>query len=157
MDIRKIMLLCAGLSCAALLVLCAAPGFAAEAGGPELADTSPPLPGNPDDEATELWTGALYTSTYRVGICISSAGYARGVLHLRLANGKVDVYHFSGTARDGGIVVRHSSGHVFEGSLIAPDRVEGVIFLKNGMRFRLDGKRERNVPLVLEDCAPVPE
>ncbi|MDR2744282.1 MAG: hypothetical protein LBB66_03665 [Desulfovibrio sp.] len=108
-------------------------------------------------EATELWTGSLYTSTYRVGLCFSPQGTIRGVLHLRLKNGKVDVYHISGVIHGNEIEASHSSGHKFTGELAAPDRVEGVIALKNGMKIELSGRRERDVPLVPEDCAPPEE
>ncbi|MDR2054464.1 MAG: hypothetical protein LBQ10_01130 [Desulfovibrio sp.] len=105
-------------------------------------------------EATELWTGSLYTSTYRAGLCFSPQGAVRGVLHLRLKNGKVDVYHIAGVIHGNEIEASHSSGHKFTGELVAPDRVEGVIALKNGMKIELSGRRERGVLLAPEDCAP---
>lgn len=108
-------------------------------------------------EVTELWTGSLYTSTFRVGLCFSAQGKVRGVLHLRLANGQVDVYHFEGSVKDNAIEASHSSGHRFKGRLSAPDKVEGTISLKNGMKIKLEGKRVQDVPLASEDCAPLPE
>ena len=108
-------------------------------------------------EVTELWTGALFTSTYRVGLCFSTQGAVRGVVLLRLSSGKMDVYHIVGTVHDNDIEAAHSSGHSFKGRLVAPDKAEGIITLKNVTKIELEGRRERNVALVPEDCAPVPE
>ena len=108
-------------------------------------------------EVRELWTGSLYSSTYRVGVCVSAQGTVRGVVHLRLYNGKVDVYHIDGTVRNNDIEAHHSSGHSFKGRLASADKVEGVISLKNGMNVRLEGKRTHDAPLAPEDCAPLPQ
>ena len=108
-------------------------------------------------EVRELWTGSLYSSTYRVGVCISAQGTVRGVVQLRLYNGKVDVYHIDGTVRNNDIEAHHSSGHSFKGRLASADKVEGVISLKNGMNVRLEGKRAHDVELAPEDCAPLPQ
>lgn len=116
-----------------------------------------PPPAEAPVEVRELWTGSLYTSSFRVGMCVSAQGAVRGVLHLRLANGQVDVYHFTGTVKDNAIEASHSSGHTFRGRLSAPDKVEGTINLKNGMKIKLEGKRIQDVPLAPEDCAPLPE
>ena len=107
-------------------------------------------------EVRELWTGALYTSTYRVGICFSALGDLRGVVHLKLRTGEVDVYHIIGEVNNNEIRARHSSGHTFEGRLVSADAVEGIISLKSGMRVRLEGRREHNARLAEEDCAPLP-
>jgi hypothetical protein len=108
-------------------------------------------------EVRELWTGSLYSSTYRVGLCFSAQGKVRGVVHLRLYNGKVDVYHIDGTVQNNDIEAHHSSGHKFKGRLVSADTVEGVISLKNGMNIKLEGKRAHDVDLVPEDCAPLPQ
>ena len=108
-------------------------------------------------EVRELWTGSLYSSTYRVGVCFSADGKVRGVVHLRLYNGKVDVYHIDGTVQNNDIEAHHSSGHKFKGRLVSADKVEGVISLKNGMNIKLEGKRAHDVELVPEDCAPLPQ
>ena len=108
-------------------------------------------------EVRELWTGSLYSSTYRVGVCVSSQGKVRGVVQLRLYNGKVDVYHIDGTVQNNDIEAHHSSGHKFKGRLVSADTVEGVISLKNGMNVRLEGKRVHDVELAPEDCAPMPQ
>jgi hypothetical protein len=108
-------------------------------------------------ETTELWTGGIYTSTYRAGLCFSPRGTIRGVLFLRLKNGKVDVYHITGAVHGNEIEASHSSGHKFRGELVSPDRVEGVITLKNGMKIEISGRRERGVLLAPEDCAPPEE
>ena len=108
-------------------------------------------------EVRELWTGSLYSSTYRVGVCFSAQGKVRGVVELRLYNGKVDVYHIDGTVQNNDIEAHHSSGHKFKGRLASADTVEGVISLKNGMNVRLEGKRAHDVVLAPEDCAPLPQ
>ncbi|MDR1856985.1 MAG: hypothetical protein LBR22_07480 [Desulfovibrio sp.] len=107
------------------------------------------------DETKELWTGSLYTSTYRVGLCFSPKGTLRGVVHLRLMSGQVDVYHINGTVKDGRVTASHSSGHSFTGRLVAPDRVKGRIVLKSGRKIDLEGTRHRGVSLAPEDCAPL--
>lgn len=138
-------------------------GAAAPAAGEKTVpapSSSPSLPAASADapaEVTELWTGSLYTSTFRVGLCFSAQGKVRGVLHLHLANGQVDVYHFEGSVKDNAIEASHPSGHKFKGRLSAPDKVEGTISLKNGMKIKLEGKRVQDVPLASEDCAPLPE
>lgn len=108
-------------------------------------------------EVRELWTGSLYSSTYRVGLCFSAQGKVRGVVQLRLYNGKVDVYHIDGTVQNNDIEAHHSSGHKFKGRLASADTVEGVISLKNGMNIKLEGKRAHDVQLAPEDCAPLPQ
>lgn len=108
-------------------------------------------------EVRELWTGSLYSSTYRVGVCFSAQGTVRGVVQLRLYNGKVDVYHIDGTVQNNDVEAHHSSGHKFKGRLVSADTVEGVISLKNGMNVRLEGKRAHDVELAPEDCAPLPQ
>ena len=126
---------------------------------PPAGDTATPAPSaaNTPVEVRELWTGSLYSSTYRVGVCVSAQGTVRGVVHLRLYNGKVDVYHIDGTVRNNDIEAHHSSGHSFKGRLASADKVEGVISLKNGMNVRLEGKRTHDAPLAPEDCAPLPQ
>ena len=108
-------------------------------------------------EVSELWTGSLYSSTYRAGICFAADGRVRGVLHLRLADGQTSVYHFYGHSHNGRIEVSHSSGHVFKGHLPSQDAVEGQVRLKNGMKIRMEGKRIRNARLAAPNCAPLPE
>lgn len=108
-------------------------------------------------EVRELWTGSLYSSTYRVGVCISAQGKVRGVVQLRLYNGKVDVYHIDGTVQNNDVEAHHSSGHKFKGRLVSADAVTGVISLKNGMNIKLEGKRVHDVELAPEDCAPLPQ
>ncbi|WP_291302407.1 hypothetical protein [Desulfovibrio sp. MES5] len=108
-------------------------------------------------EVRELWTGSLYSSTYRVGVCFSADGNVRGVLYLRLYNGHVDVYHIVGSVQNNEVRARHSSGHTFKGRLVSNDKVEGTITLKNGMKVQLEGKRILDVPLAPENCAPLPE
>lgn len=108
-------------------------------------------------EVRELWTGSLYSSTYRVGVCFSADGNVRGVVRLRLYNGQVDVYHIVGSVQNNEVRARHSSGHAFKGRLVSNDKVEGTITLKNGMKVQLEGKRTLDVPLAPENCAPLPE
>lgn len=118
------------------------------------------LPSEPQGrpvEVRELWTGSLYSSTYKVGVCFSADGNVRGVVQLRLYNGQVDVYHIVGSVQNNEIQARHSSGHTFKGRLVSGDKVEGTIKLKNGMKVQLEGKRTYDVPLAPENCAPLPE
>ncbi|WP_247647559.1 hypothetical protein [Desulfovibrio desulfuricans] len=133
-----------------------AQGADASAASAASATQEQPDSGNPV-EVRELWTGSLYSSTYRVGVCFSAQGKVRGVVHLRLYNGKVDVYHIDGTVLNNEIEAHHSSGHKFKGRLVSADAVEGVISLKNGMNVRLEGKRTHDAPLAPEDCAPLPQ
>ncbi|MDR1777223.1 MAG: hypothetical protein LBR31_05275 [Desulfovibrio sp.] len=108
-------------------------------------------------EVTELWTGGIYASTYRAGLCFSANGAVRGVVRLRQKNGQVDVYHIHGAVRGRKIEASHSSGHTFKGELLGADKVEGTITLKNGLRIDLEGERRADVPLDMEDCAPPDE
>lgn len=108
-------------------------------------------------EVTELWSGKVLTATFRAGMCFSADGRARGVLLLRHANGQEDVYHLKGTIRSNTFDLAHSSGHVFAGRLTGPHSMEGRVTLKNGLRLSLEGTRTLDVPLVAEDCAPLPQ
>lgn len=127
-----------------------APGVAPAAAAP-----APQPAADRPVEVRELWTGSLYSSTYRVGVCFSAQGKIRGVVYLRLYNGKVDVYHIDGTVHDNEVEAHHSSGHSFKGRLVSPDTVEGVISLKNGMNIQLKGEREHDAALAATDCAPL--
>lgn len=122
----------------------------------EINDVSAPAVLSPNGETSELWTGTLYSSTYRVGLCVSANGAVRGALFLRLADGQIDEYHFNGTVKNNHIEAHHSSGHHFAGRLASRDRVEGRIRLKNGMAIFLEGKRILDAPLNYEDCSPLP-
>lgn len=108
-----------------------------------------------ESEVRELWTGSLYTSSYRVGVCFTAQGELRGVVHLRLRNGQVDVYHIRGSVKGKEIRARHGSGHSFAGRFANSGRVEGTIRLKNGMKVRLEGRRTHNAALAPENCAPL--
>lgn len=127
-------------------------------------ETVQPVPANPaqalleqaDAEQRELWSGSLYTSTYRAGACIAPDGKVRGVLLLRTAGGAVDTYHFDGTFENGIIRARHSSGHSFKGSFPADKEITGTITLKSGRTVTLSGNRQRDVKLT-ETCRPLPE
>lgn len=132
-----------------------APAPAAENEEQVAGQATPPSGAKPG-EVTELWTGSLYSSNFRAALCFSAQGAVRGVLHLRLANGKTDVYHIVGNVKNNEIEASHSSGHTFKGHLLSSDKVEGVISLKNGMKIKVDGKRRQDVP-VTQDCAPLPQ
>ncbi|WP_291440856.1 hypothetical protein [Desulfovibrio sp.] len=174
--VRAGLRLCALLVCAALLVpgtpaaahgqetqqsaaASAAPGGEGgrEPSAQEQPETLPPELAEGPVEVRELWTGSLYSSTYKVGLCFSADGKVRGVVHLRLYNGKVDVYHIVGSVQNNEIQARHSSGHTFKGRLVSANKVEGVIKLKSGMKVRLEGTRTHDVPLAPENCAPLPQ
>ncbi len=165
-------------ACAAAVLLClclatalsgpfgTARPASAETGSPDAAaGTADPKPAPGDasaapaaqEERRELWTGSLYTSTYRIGLCVKPSGEARGVVLLRIYNGDVDVYHVEGTVRNGRITARHHSGHTFEGTYDSPDRVSGTITLKSGRRISLKAKRTPDARLTGDDCRPLPE
>ncbi|MEG2172929.1 MAG: hypothetical protein RRY29_06685 [Desulfovibrionaceae bacterium] len=107
-------------------------------------------------EERELWSGSLYTSTYRAGACIAPDGTVRGVLLLRTSSGAVDTYHFSGKRENGSIQAQHSSGHAFLGSFPSDTIITGTITLKSGRTITLSGMRQRGVELD-ESCRPLPK
>lgn len=107
-------------------------------------------------ERTEQWEGKALTATFRVGMCFSPRGKARGVLILRHANGNEDQYHLYGTINNNVFALSHSSGHYMSGELTGPDSMEGKIRLKNGLRLSLRGRRVQDAPVLAEDCAPAP-
>ncbi len=133
----------------ALFAALAAPVFAGEPSAPRTITSGP-------GEVTELWTGRVLTATFRAGMCFSADGKARGVLLLRHANGQEDTYHLSGSIRANAFELSHSSGHSFTGRLTGPRSMEGRVRLKNGLRLSLEGERTPDVPLLAEDCAPLP-
>ncbi len=105
----------------------------------------------------ELWTGSLYTSTYRAGLCIESDGRVRGVLLLKLKNGQIDTYHFYGIMDSNGIIkAKHKSGHLFVGKFDDEISVSGDVTLSNGFSVELKGDRLQNATLT-ERCGPLAE
>ena len=104
-----------------------------------------------DEERRELWTGSLYSSTYRAGVCIKSNGDVYGALYLRQANGAVDRYTISGKVEGEHITAKHHSGHEFEGRFISENRVQGELRLKNGHRLKVRASRSPE-PEVDEFC-----
>ena len=94
-----------------------------------------------DGNTREVWTGSLYSSTYRAGVCTKPDGRMSGVLFLQLANGDVDVYHVEGQRQADTVFARHHSGHSFTGRLASPSEIRGDITLKNGMSISLKGQR----------------
>lgn len=135
--------------CALLVVVVAAPALAAETSGAKTITSGP-------GEVTELWTGKVLTATFRAGMCFGADGRARGVLLLRHANGQEDTYHLHGSIRANAFELSHSSGHSFTGRLTGPRSMEGRVRLKNGLSLSLEGERTLDVPLLAEDCAPLP-
>lgn len=109
-----------------------------------------------DGVVTELWDGKVLTATFRAGMCFEPTGVTRGVLILRHANGKEDVYHLNGVTLNGEFELSHASGHEFKGEFSGPDKMKGKVKLANGLRVSLKGERHRDVPLAAEDCAPLP-
>ncbi|MDR2695275.1 MAG: hypothetical protein LBC79_02715 [Deltaproteobacteria bacterium] len=89
----------------------------------------------PGEERRELWTGSLYSSTYRAGICIKGNGDVYGALYLRQAGGAVDRYTISGKVEGDRITARHHSGHEFTGRFVSEDTVRGELTLKNGHKL----------------------
>ncbi|MDR0239357.1 MAG: hypothetical protein LBI88_03875 [Deltaproteobacteria bacterium] len=95
----------------------------------------------PGEGRRELWTGSMYSSTYRAGICITSSGDVYGALYLRQAGGAVDRYTLSGKVDGERITVRHNSGHEFRGRFISEDTVQGELTLKNGHKMNVRAMR----------------
>ena len=136
--------------CAAILLLFLAFPVRAFTGE----DVAPPeatASAEAEKERRELWTGRLYTSTYRAGICINDRGALRGAVYLRQLGGAVDRYTVSGTVEDGRVTARHGSGHVFQGYFVSESEVEGELTLKNGRKLRVLAARGQNAE-VDEDC-----
>ncbi len=105
----------------------------------------------------ELWTGSIYSSTYRAGACFSPDGTVKGVLLLKLKNGKVITYHFNGTKDEKGIIrAEHSSGYKFRGKFDSVVDVSGKVTLKSGFKINVEGMRLQNSKLT-ESCGPLPE
>ncbi len=105
----------------------------------------------------ELWTGSIYSSTFRAGACFSPDGKVHGVLLLKLKNGQVDTYHFSGTKdKDGVIRASHHSGYRFIGRIENAFKVSGEVILNNGFSIDIEGDRLQNSKLT-ERCGPLPE
>ncbi len=110
-----------------------------------------------DEVIGELWTGSIYTSTFRAGACFSDDGKVQGVLHLKLQNGQIDTYHFYGTMdRDGVIDAAHRSGYRFVGRFESDTKISGKAMLTNGFSTKLRGDRFQNVKLT-KRCGPLPE
>ena len=95
----------------------------------------------PDEERRELWTGSLYSSTYRAGICIKSDGDVYGAVYLRQAGGAVDRYTISGKIDGDRITARHNSGHEFKGRFVSEDTVQGKLTLSNGHKMNVRALR----------------
>jgi hypothetical protein len=104
-------------------------------------------------ERRELWTGSMYTSTYRAGICIGAGGDLRGMLYLRRADGVVDRYTVFGKVAGEDVTAGHSSGHVFMGRFVSPELVQGELTLKNGHRMNVRAARSHTAEMD-EDCRP---
>ena len=120
-----------------------------------LLGASPVFARGQEAEETELWTGTIYTSSFRCGFCTTKSGKARGVLLLKTVFGQVDEYHLYGTMRDGHLDVRHSSGHHVKGKIVSSTRVKGTITLGSGKTIAFKGKRKTGVRLKFSDCAPL--
>ncbi len=103
----------------------------------------------------ELWTGSLYTSTYKAGACLDPQGNVQGVLILRLKSGEEDIYHFKGTKNIQGLLnLKHNSGHRFKGRFESATSIKGEVKTKNGFTVKLQGKRQQNV-LLGDHCRPL--
>ncbi len=103
----------------------------------------------------ELWTGKIYSSTFKVGACIDTNNHVHGVLYLRLKDGKVDTYSFSGNKDNNGVLnLRHNSGHLFTGKFDSDTVISGKIKTKNGYIVELKGQRTQNAPLGAR-CEPL--
>ena len=96
---------------------------------------------SPGEERRELWTGSMYSSTYRAGICIKSNGDVYGALYLRQTGGAVDRYTLSGQVDGERITVRHNAGHEFQGRFTSEGTVQGELTLKNGHKMQVRALR----------------
>ena len=106
---------------------------------------------SPDEERRELWTGSLYSSTYRAGICIKSNGDIYGAVYLRQVSGAVDRYTVYGKIDGESITARHHSGHEFKGRFTSENTVQGKLTLKNGHKLNVRASRSPE-PEVDEFC-----
>ena len=104
---------------------------------------------------TELWSGSIYTSTFKCGFCFSQNGKARGVLQLKTFYGQVDTYHLYGTIKNNKVDLRHSSGHHVQGEILSDQAVKGSITLGTGRTIDFKGQRKQGVRLAKSDCAPL--
>jgi hypothetical protein len=96
---------------------------------------------SPDEERRELWTGRLYSSTYRAGICIKSDGEVYGAVYLRQVGGAVDRYTISGQVEGERITARDYSGHEFKGRVDSKATVRGKLTLSNGHKLNVRALR----------------
>ncbi|MEW6264732.1 MAG: hypothetical protein AB1641_16795 [Thermodesulfobacteriota bacterium] len=64
-----------------------------------------------------------------------------GVVYVIGLFGKKDVYHFTGTIRQGLVTAAHYSGHRFQGALKSEDEVEGVVTSRGGYVFKVNARR----------------
>ncbi len=92
-------------------------------------------------ERRELWTGSLYSSTYRAGVCIDARGNLRGAVYLKQVSGDVDRYTISGHVDGDRITASHHSGHSFKGRFVSPREVKGELTLKNGQKLEVRAQR----------------
>ncbi len=100
------------------------------------------------DVQKELWSGRMYSSTFKAGVCIDNKGDVRGVLFLRLKEGKISTYTYSGSKNSNNeFNLRHHSGHSFKGKFESDSVVSGKVKTKNGYTVNLKGKRTLNAPL----------
>ncbi len=103
----------------------------------------------------ELWSGSIYSSTFRAGVCIDDNDAVHGVLLLRLKNGQEDVYHFQGNKNLKNVFhIMHRDGHLFSGKIVNATNVSGTLKTSKGFEIELNGKREIEV-LLGKNCRPL--
>ncbi len=113
------------------------------------------FPASAQEIRGELWSGSIYSSTFKAGVCIDDQDAVHGVLLLRQRNGQEDSYHFYGNKNLKEVFhLRHNDGHIFSGKITGEHSVSGTVKLRQGISIPLQGKREQNV-LLGTQCRPL--
>lgn len=100
----------------------------------------------------EVWVGTLYSSSFRIGICLKRDSKVSGVLYLKHSGEENDVYHMEGSWNSNELTATHHSGHSLQALMHNDGTVTGKISLKKGLRFSFEGKRIEKATLKEEDA-----
>ncbi len=154
---RYSFIICFTLSLVFLQSLCVGLAFAQNNTPAHDNTTKLSTPKQAEETIGELWTGSIYSSTFRAGACIHPDGKVNGVLLLKLKNGQVDTYHFYGNMDEHGIIrAKHNSGYKFKGKIDSVVKVSGEVTLNNGFTIDIEGNRLQNSKLT-KTCGPLAE
>lgn len=102
-----------------------------------LALARPALAENP---VSGIWEGEIFGSRLEATI-VQNGEFLSGVVSITPRNGKRDIYHVQGAVFGTHVVALHGAGHVFEGDLVEPDRLTGVLTTKGGTTLTLTATR----------------